>query len=113
MERLPVGFETNVQREISWLIFTELLEIPYDQGNRKSNKDALLEEILNQPEISSLFNEELSKIYSKSKNPKFRSTLEKNLQEYSKSRTAAADLAGTIISLSAGAAIFGKMTPGQ
>jgi hypothetical protein len=112
VERLPVGFETKVQKEVNWLIFTELLEIPYAQGKRQSKKDALLEEILNQPEISSLFSSELSKIYSKSKNPKFRSALEKNLLEYSRSRTAATELAGNIISLSAGATMFGKMTPG-
>ena len=38
--------------------------------------------------------------------------LEKNLMEYSRSRTAASELAGNIISLSAGASVFGKMTPG-
>ena len=112
VERLPVGFETKVQKEINWLIFTELLEIPYTQGKRKSEKDALLEEILNQPEISSLFIGELSKIYSKSKDPRFRPALEKNLMEYSRTRTAASELAGNIISLSAGASVFGKMTPG-
>jgi hypothetical protein len=112
IERLPAGLETRVQREINWLIFTELLEIPYDQGNRKSNTDALLEEILNQPEISLLFSNELSTIYSKSKDPKFRPALERNLMEYSRSRTAAADLAGSLISLSAGVTMFGKMTPG-
>lgn len=112
IEKIPAGFETRVQKEINWLIFTELLEIPYEQGNRKSNKDALLEEILNQPEISSLFSNELSTIYSKSKDPKFRTALEKNLMEYSRSRIAAADLAGAVISLSTGATVFGKMTPG-
>ena len=112
IDKLPVGFETRVQREINWLIFTELLEIPYEQGNRTSNRDALLEEILNQPEISSLFSDELSTIYSKSQDPKFRPALEKNLMEYSRSRTAAAELAGAIVSLSAGATMFGKMTPG-
>ncbi|UCB47581.1 MAG: hypothetical protein JSW56_10365, partial [Deltaproteobacteria bacterium] len=112
VERLPVGFETKVQKEISWLIFTELLEIPYAQGNRRSEKDALLENILNQPDISSLFMGDLSTIYSKSKDPRFRPALEKNLMAYSRSRTAASELAGNIISLSAGASVFGKMTPG-
>jgi hypothetical protein len=112
VERLPVGFETKVQKEINWLIFTELLEIPYTQGKRRSEKDALLEKILNQPEISSLFIGELSKIYSKSKDPRFRPALEKNLMEYSRTRIAASELAGNIISLSAGASVFGKMTPG-
>jgi hypothetical protein len=109
---LPAGFETNVQKEVNWLIYTELLEIPYTQGKRKSNKDELFEEILNQPEISSQFISELSQISSKSNNPKFRPSLEKNLTEYSKSRIAAADLAGSIITLAGGAALFKKMTPG-
>ncbi len=112
VERLPVGFETKVQKEITWLIFTELLEIPYTQGNRKSEKDALLEAMLNQSKISSLFMADLSTIYTKSRDPRFRPALEKNLTEYSRSRTAASELAGNIISLSAGASVFGKMTPG-
>jgi len=110
--KLPRGFETNVQKEVKWLIYTELLELPYEQKKRKSKKDALLEEILNQPEISALFYDDLEQIKIKSKNEKFRSLLEKNLLEYSSSRTAAADLAGSIIALSVGATVFHKMTPG-
>jgi hypothetical protein len=112
VDRLPTGFETAVQREVNWLIVTELLEIPYQQGERESVKDALFEEILKQPEISILFMEHLSRIYSYARDPKFRPALERNLMEYSRSRTAAVDLAGSIISLSAGAGVFGKMTPG-
>ena len=112
IENLPVGFTTDVQKEVTWLIFTELLEIPYFQSKRKSEKDALLEAILHQPETPSLFATALSKIYWKSRNPEFRRALEMNLLEYSKSRTAAADLAGSLISLSVGATMFNKMTPG-
>jgi hypothetical protein len=112
MERLPVGFETHVQKEVTWLILTELLEIPYVQGKRESSKDALLEEIIRQPEISSLIHTALFRIQAKSRRPGFRRALEENLLQYSRSRTAAADLAGSIISLSAGAAVFHQMTPG-
>lgn len=112
-EKLPRGFETNVQKEVKWLIYTELLEIPFQQGKRQSNKDALLEEILNQPEITTLFVEELALINEKSKNPDFRKRLESNLMEYASSRTAASDLAGTLITLSVGATIFKQMTPGS
>ncbi len=111
-EKLPHGFATRVQQEINWLIYTELLELPYQHKKRESKKDALMEEILNQPEIASLFTEHLEKISKKSKDPKFRKILESNLREYASSRTAAADLAGTIISLSVGASVFHKMTPG-
>ena len=109
---IPPGFKTEIQKEINWLIFTELLELPFTQGERTSKKDALFEAIIDQPEISSLFIDGLSRIHSRSRDPKFRLKLEKNLQEYSKSRTAAAELAGSIISLSAGAGVLGKMTPG-
>jgi hypothetical protein len=111
-EKLPRGFETNVQKEVKWLIYTELLEIPYAEAKRKSDKDALLEEIFNQPEISALFIEQLSAINQKSSDPKFRRRLEENLWEYASSRTAAADLAGAIITLSVGATLFKQMTPG-
>jgi hypothetical protein len=113
IDSLPPGFETRVQKEINWLIYTELLELPYSQDGRTSHADALLFEFLKQPKIAALFARELSKIHSKSRNPGYRAALEKNLVEYSKNRTAAADLAGNIISLSAGVAAFGKMTPGS
>lgn len=111
-EKVPRGFVTNVQKEVVWLIYTELLELPYRQGNRKSAKDALLEEILNQPEVAKLLIEQLEQIHARSNDPKFRQVLENNLMEYSASRTAAAELAGSIITLSVGAAMFKKMTPG-
>ena len=112
IDRIPPGFETRVQKEINWLIFTDLLELPYSQKGRTSHKDALLTGILDQPRIAALFAEELAKIYSKSKNPRYKAALEKNLVEYAKSRTAAADLAGNIIALSTGVAAFGQVTPG-
>ena len=112
INKLPRGFETNVQKEVKWLIYTELLEIPHEQGNRNSTKDALFEEIINQPEIEGLFLKYLSKIKMKSKDPRFRSLLEKNLQEYATSRTTAADLAGSIITIAVGTTLFKQMTPG-
>jgi hypothetical protein len=113
IDKIPPGFETRVQKEINWLIFTELLELPYSQDGHTSHTDALLAEILDQPQIKSLFSIELANIYCKSKNPKYGAALETNLIEYAKSRTAAADLAGSIIALSAGAVAFGQMTPGS
>jgi hypothetical protein len=112
IEKLPPGFETKVQKEIRWLIYTDLLELPFILNNRKSTKDALFEEILNQPDVASLFIRELTRIRNKSQDPKFRQVLEENLLEYSASRTAAADLAGSIIALSVGMTMFHKMTPG-
>ncbi len=110
--RVPPGFQTEVQKEVNWLIYNELLELPYQQGSRESSKDALLEEILNVPEISDIIGEILSEISSKSEAPGFRKALERNLREYATSRTAASELAGGIITLSSGLVAFQKAVPG-
>ncbi len=112
IEKLPPGFETNVQKEVKWLIYTELLELPFEQGERRSLKDALFETIVQQPEAARLLADQLAIIAQKAQHPGFRERLEQNLMEYATSRTAAADLAGTIITLSLGAAFFKQMTPG-
>lgn len=110
--RVPPGFQTEVQKEVNWLMYTELLELPYKQGSRESGKDALLEEILNVPEISEIIEEILTEISFKSEAPEFRTALERNLREYATSRTAASELAGGIITLSSGLVAFQKAVPG-
>ena len=110
--RIPPGFQTAVQKEINWLLYTELLELPYQQDSRESKKDALLEEILNVPEISKVISDILTEISSKSAAPGFRKALERNIREYATSRTAASELAGGIITLSSGFVAFQKTVPG-
>jgi hypothetical protein len=112
VRKLPAGFDTRVQKEVRWLIYTELLEIPFEQKGRKYSHDALLAQIINQKEIADLFTPELAEIHAKSRDPKFREVLEDNLLQYARTRNAAAELAGGLLNLSAGAAAFGKMTPG-
>ena len=113
LENMPKGFQTDVQKEVSWLIYTELLEIPYAQDHRISNKDALLDEILSDKTLSDWVDQFLSKIHDQSNDPAYRGALEKNLEEYATSRTAASELAGSILALSAGYAAFNKAVPGS
>ncbi len=112
LDRLPKGFKTEVQREVEWLIYTELLELPYSQGERKSHKDALLAEILAEPVLARICKDYLDTIRRKLDEPDFRKALEHNLAQLAIARTAAADLAASIISLAAGYAAFQKATPG-
>jgi hypothetical protein len=44
-------FDTEVGNEIEWLVITELLELPFRQGERVSHRDALAEAILSAPEL--------------------------------------------------------------
>ena len=120
VKKVPPGFKTAVQNEINRLIITQLLEIPLNPENMTSNKhskakpitDALLAAILDQPEISRLFQDQLISIKAKSQHKGFRKALEKRLTEYSVSRIAVSEMTGNIISLATGAGILGKLTPG-
>lgn len=109
---LPSGFETDVQREINWLIYTELLELPYQQHHRNSTKDALLEAILKDESLAELIDAYLTEIHQKSGDPDFRRTLERNLQTYASSRAVAAEIAGNIITLCSSYAAFQQAMPG-
>ncbi|HLF96773.1 MAG TPA: DUF6635 family protein [Methylococcaceae bacterium] len=110
--KIPTGLKTEFQKEINWLIQTELLELPSSEGDRVSTKDALLEAILGDPELSAQCAGYLEAIERKSGTPAFRHALEAHLSEYGKSKLAASELAGNIINLAAGYALFQKATPG-
>ena len=112
LERLPPGFKTDVEKEVEWLIYSELLELPWTQGERRCLKDALFEEILAHPVISDLLTPELIRLDELAQQPAFRQRLADSLQVYTASRTAAAELAGTLLNVAAGVAAFQKLTPG-
>lgn len=109
--KLPSGFRTAVQEEVDSLIFRDLLQLPRD-GDGGQATDALLAEILDQPEIRDLIRERLELIRSVSGHEGFRGALEERLRDYSLGRTAINELSGNIIALAGGAAMLGKMTPG-
>jgi hypothetical protein len=46
LDSRQVLLDTAVGREIEWLVMTELLELPYRQGDRICHRDALAEAIL-------------------------------------------------------------------
>lgn len=112
LKRIPPGIPTALQAELEWLIHTELLELPIRQPGREAQRDALLEAILAEPDIAALCEEYLAQIQSRSADPEFRARLERNLAEYTKTRTAVADLAGSLLNLAAGFAVLKQATPG-
>ena len=102
LEYLLAGFKTDVEREVEWLIYSELLELPFEQGGRRCSRDALLEEILAHPTIGELLVPELIRLDQLSHRENFRQRLENYLITYTNSRTAAVDLSGSLLSLAAG-----------
>jgi Family of unknown function (DUF6635) len=112
LNRLPRGIPTVLQQELQWLIYTDLLELPYAQEGRESSRDALMEQILAAPWISALCDEYLTQLHSVAARPEFRGALERHLEEYGKTRGAVSELAGSLITLAAGYAALSKATPG-
>ena len=108
--KMPSGFKTAVQEEIDSLIFRELLQLPRPE-DREQVADALLAEILDQPEIQGLLQDQLDQIQAKARQEGFRKSLEARLTDYSLSRTAINELSGNIIALAGGVTMLGKMTP--
>lgn len=112
LETLPAGFKTDVEREVEWLIYSELLELPYAQAERHCGRDALLEEILAHPAISTLLVPQLLELDQLAQQQEFRQRLADYLGTYTGSRKAAAELSGSLIGLAAGVAAFKQLTPG-
>ena len=101
------GFTTAVQVESERLIYQELLEPPWRDGQEKTPKNALFEEILNQPEISPWIDSAMSNIAGMGNSKKYRKRLEKNLRQFATAQVSAADIAGDLVVL-AGAYVGAK-----
>jgi hypothetical protein len=112
LHRIPRGIPTVLHQELHWLLSTELLELPCAQEGRVSHRDALLEAILAEPEITALCDAYLTHLHSLADRPAFRAALEQHLAEYGKTRGAVSELAGSLLHLAAGYAALSKATPG-
>lgn len=116
--RIPPGLETDMDKEINRLIITELLELPYRHGGRISDNDALMQEIMRDPVLQQLLDNEMGGLTRLRHDPQLREELERKLKEYSATRLAAADLASNVLLLvsskiALGNASFGVLSAGS
>ena len=51
--------KTDVARELEWRLFVDFLELPFAQGSRVSERDALAEELLSDPRVEGAIIEQL------------------------------------------------------
>ena len=110
--RRPILFKTAVAREVEWLLQTELLELPIEQGARRSRRDALAEAILAEPAVDEAIQSLLVQIGDRADDAAFRERLGHAMAEYGTSRAAAAEITTGLLSLGAGAVALHKLTPG-
>lgn len=112
LEKRPFLLETDVGREIEWLIMTDLMELPYRQDGRESGRDALAEAILCSPEIQVALSEASAAVGRQSNDPAFRAQLEATLATYTGTRAAAAEITTALMTAGAGVATVKQATPG-
>ena len=96
LNQLPRVIPTVLQQELQWLIYTDLLELPYAQEGRVSHRDVLLEHILAEPWIAALCDAYMAQLHSVAERPAFRAALERHLEEYGKTRGAVSELAHSL-----------------
>ena len=102
--------QTDVARELEWRLFTEFLELPIQQGERVSDRDALAAEILRDPRIAAGGE---GAPQSPADQEAFRAWLAAAASTYEGTRVSAADLATAAVSAGVGALAFKKLTPGM
>jgi hypothetical protein len=98
--------ETEVAREIEWLVATELLEIPCRWRDGVSYRDAIAETILADERAAALL------VAATATDPDFRRRLAAAVASYLGSRTAAAEIATGFAAAGLGALVVKQATPG-
>jgi len=103
--------ETRLGRELDRLIRQDLLEITWGVGE-EDERDALMLEICKDPYVSEHLYSAMSALATMRDDEEFKERLTHTLEAYVGSRTAAADISVSLLSVAAGMALFQKVTPG-
>jgi len=103
-------FQTDLAREIEWLVATELLEIPCRQRDRVSSRDALAEAVLADPKVAGLLAAPLAAQSGSER--EFRGRLVAAIESYIASRVATAEITTGVVATGFGALAVKQATPG-
>jgi len=112
LARRRLFLETAVAREVEWRLWTELLELPFAQKQRRSERDALAEALLADPAVAAALEQATAALRARSDDPAWRRRLESALADYTGSRVAAAEIATNLVGLATGAMAWHQFTPG-
>jgi hypothetical protein len=110
--RRRLFLETDVARELTFRLHRDLLELPYEDGERRTGRDSLAEAVLEDPRLASAV-EGLTGLLSRDRDdPGKKARLRSMLADYTGARSAAADMLNNALLASTGAALFKQLTPG-
>jgi hypothetical protein len=104
LKKVKPGFRTDVEKKVEWLMYSEFLELPFVEGERVCDKNALLTFILAEDRMISLFEEKLLPFATIGTDSKEREKLEEKLSTYVDNRKDVAELTTAIMGISAGLA---------
>ena len=102
LSNLPAGFTTDVEKQVQWLIYSELLQLPYQHGELTSERNALFDCILQQPHLYEIFADSFSHIAQIANDNEAKAKFEQQLGQYVDSRKAAAELSSVLIAAATG-----------
>lgn len=108
---LPTQLQTAVAREIDWLMWTELLELPHVAGDRVSDRDALAEMLLAEPEIVRAMAAAKELAVRHRDDVVFQARLTETMSRYTGARIAAAEIATALASAGVGGLVAHQLTP--
>jgi hypothetical protein len=106
-----VLMRTDVDREIEWRLWTDLLELPFEDGERVSTRDALAEAMFEDPRLHAAIAEPLAAIAEHAQDPKIRARIEATVAAYTGTRNAAADIVGAMVHVGTGYMAAQQITP--
>ncbi len=104
-------FKTDVAEELEWLIHTDLLEVPFAQRHRQSERDVLAEAIYGHPLMTRALSTAVTSVVDAA-GPRNRDQLERLLSAYMETRAANAEVVNLAVCLMAGGLITHQLTPG-
>jgi len=102
--------ETDVAREVEWLVATELLEIPCRRRDRASYRDAIAETILADSRAAERLGAQLNRLAGR--DLEFRGRVVLAIENYLGSRSATAEIATGFFAAGLGALAVKQSTPG-
>jgi hypothetical protein len=105
-----VLLETDLARQLEWLVATELLEIPCRQRHRSSSRDALAEIVLADPRVAGLLAAPLTAAAGNER--EYRGRLVAAIDSYVGSRAATAEITTGVVAAGLGALSVKQATPG-
>lgn len=107
-----IFLDTDVARELAWRLHAQLLELPYDDGQRRCERDALAQELLADAGLAATFGQLAAILERCRTDADLRRRMDGLMTTYLGTRSAAAELVNNMMMAGIGAAAFKQLTPG-